>query len=189
MLDIDPVRYCLAVISEGLGETQVKLLAKLIIESPSAYVFYQAQKKKKKLIELVEKYTSNFLSYIYSNLPADCSRSARRNAEHAIVVFMDIRTKLFFDFIIVSRNPSISDIEFHGPSNMMEKVAVQYVRNKYINNYKSVGFVHDFDVDTAPAFHPDSETGQLIEYLDPGHLKKELENVNILNAKKQFGQE
>ena len=47
MLDIDPVRYCLAVISEGLGETQVKLLAKLIIESPSAYVFYQAQKKKK----------------------------------------------------------------------------------------------------------------------------------------------
>lgn len=44
------------------------------------------------------------------------------------------------------------------------------------NNYESIGIIHGFDVETAPAFQPYSETGQLIEYLDPGHLKIVLEN-------------
>ena len=34
-----------------------------------------------------------------------------------------------------------------------------------------------FDVDAAPPFQPDDETGELIELLDPGHLKSKLENI------------
>ena len=55
----------------------------------------------------------------------------------------------------------------------MENVSVKSKKEEYSKNYKFVGFVHDFDVDTAPALQPDDETGQLIEYLDEtGQLKK-----------------
>ena len=47
----------------------------------------------------------------------------------------------------------------------------------YVANYRFIGFVHDFDVDTVPILHPDPLTGQLTEFLDPGHLKKTLENI------------
>ena len=89
---------------------------------------------------------------------------------------MDVRTKLILNYIIISRDESISDIEFHDTSNMMENAAVASKKNEYLKNYKFVGFVHDFDIDTAPSLQPDDETGQLIEYLDPGHLKKVVEN-------------
>lgn len=80
------------------------------------------------------------------------------------------------DYVIVSRDPNISDIELSGTSNMMENAAVKSKKNEYLKNYKFIGFVHDFDVDTAPALQPDDGSGQLIEYLDPGHLKKVVEN-------------
>lgn len=106
----------------------------------------------------------------------DCSWSVRRNAAHPIVVFMDVRTKLIFDYVIVSRDPEVSDIEFFDTSNMMENAAVKFKKDEYLKNYKFVGFVHDFDIDTDPPFQPDDSSGQLIEYLDPGHLKKVLGN-------------
>ena len=89
---------------------------------------------------------------------------------------MDIRTKLIFDYVIVSRNPDVSDIDFYDTSNMMENAAVKEKKDEYLQNYKFIGFVHDFDIDTAPSLQPDDGTGQLIEYLDPGHLKKVVEN-------------
>ena len=61
---------------------------------------------------------------------------------------------------------------------MMENAAVKSKKNEYLKNYKFIGFVHDFDVDTAPALQPDDGSGQLIEYLDPGHLKK-LSKINF----------
>ena len=64
--------------------------------------------------------------------------SARRNAAHAIVVFMDIRTKLIFDYVIVSRNPDVSDIDFYDTSNMMENAAVK--EKKKMNIYKIINF-------------------------------------------------
>lgn len=177
---INPIRYCLAVLTEGMCETQARrFLAKINVSPIRKNAFYDAQTK---LGILVEQYIRDFLQVIRENLSndtifgLDCSWSARRNAAHAIVVFMDVRTKLIFDFVIVSRDPSISDIEFNDSSNMMENAAVNFKKEEYSKNYKFVGFVHDFDVDTAPALQPDDETGQLIEYLDPGHLKKVVEN-------------
>ena len=76
---------------------------------------------------------------------------------------MDIRSKLIFDYVIVSRNPQVSDIEFHDSSNMMEVAAIKSKREQYIRNYKYVGFCHDFDLDTSPSLQPDDETGLLIE--------------------------
>lgn len=177
---IDPLRYCFAVLSEGMGETQARrFLAKINIVPPSITEFYNAQKK---VDEIIVDYTQKMLNFIKSLLSSntifglDCSWSSRRNATHAIVVFMDVQSKLIFDYVIVSRNAKVSDIEFYESSNMMENAAVKYKSKQFVNNYKFVGFIHDFDLDTAPAFQPDSETGNLIEYLDPGHLKKVVEN-------------
>lgn len=180
---VDTLRYSLAILSEGLGENQAKrFLAKINIEAPSTSSFYKSQKV---LYEIIEEFTSSLLYQVKANLQPntifglDCSWSSRRNAAHAIVVFLDIRTKLIFDFVIISRNPNISDFEFTSASNLMESEAVKFKSNEYIANYKFVGFVHDFDLDSAPAFHPDQNRGQMIEYLDPGHLKKVLESLIV----------
>lgn len=180
-IEIDPVRYCLASLSEGLGESQSRrFLAKLNIPPPSSSAFYAAQRK---LNDIITEYLNALLAMIRENLSqdtifgVDCSWSARRNASHAIVIFMDVRSKLIFDYVIVSRNPQVSDIEFHDSSNMMEVAAIKSKREQYIRNYKYVGFCHDFDLDTSPSLQPDDETGLLIEYLDPGHLKKVLDNI------------
>ena len=174
------LRYSLAALTEGICETQARrFLAKINIIPISKNAFYAAQKK---LGEMINEYITNFLLIIKNNLECDtifgldCSWSARRNAAHAIVVFMDIRTKLIFDYVIVSRNPDVSDIDFYDTSNMMENAAVKEKKDEYLQNYKFIGFVHDFDIDTAPSLQPDDGTGQLIEYLDPGHLKKVVEN-------------
>lgn len=176
LIIIDATRYCIAIITEGLGETQARrFLAKLNIVSPSRTAFYKAQQR---IDPIITNYINQLLAHIRSLLKTntifglDCSWSARRNAVHAIVIFLDVQTKLIFDYVIVSRNPKVSDIEFYDSSNMMEVAAVKSKCNYFKTNYKFVGFVHDFDLDTAPAFQPDEETGQLIEYLDPGHLKK-----------------
>ena len=94
----------------------------------------------------------------------DCSWSARRNAANAIVVFSDIRSKMIFDFVIISRNKEISDFVFNDSSNMMECAAVKFKKDQFINDYKYIGFIHDFDLDTAAAFQTNTETGQLIEF-------------------------
>ena len=180
---VDTLRYCLAIISEGFGETQAKrFLAKINIEAPSTSSFYKSQET---LYEIIDEYIKNLLDQIKENLQPntifglDCSWSSRRNAAHAIVVFIDIRTKLIFDFVIISRNPNVSNFDFHSPSNLMETEAVKFKSNEYLANYKFVSFVHDFDLETALAFHPDQNCGQIIEYLDPGHLKKVLANLKI----------
>lgn len=49
------------------------------------------------------------------------------------------------------------------------------------NTYESIDIIHGFDAETGPVFQPYSETGQLIEYLDPGHLKIVLENLFLSN--------
>ena len=51
---------------------------------------------------------------------------------------MDIRTKLIFDYVIVSRNPDVSDIDFYDTSNMMENAAVK--EKKKMNIYKIINF-------------------------------------------------
>ena len=179
--EVNPEMYCLAALSEGLGETQARrFLAKCQIIPPSKHSFYESQNS---LYEKLEKINEKSLKDIRDNLPddtifgLDCSWSAKRNASHAIVIFMDMRSHLIFDKVIISRNKDISDIEFYGPSNLMELEAVKLKRDTYSKCYKFIGFVHDFDVDTAPTFQPDDETGQLIELLDPGHLKSTLENI------------
>ena len=90
---------------------------------------------------------------------------------------MDTKKKKIFDKVIVSRDPNISDFYFRGPSNMMEFEAIKRKASEIKTNYKYIGFVHDFDVHTAPCLQPEKETGQLIEFLDPGHLKKTLDNI------------
>ena len=120
---------------------------------------------------------------VRDNLPRDaifgidCSWSGRRNASHAIVIFMEMRSKLIFDKVIISKDEKVSDFPYSGPSNLMENAAVLSKRDMYVSNYRFIGFVHDYDSDTAPILHPDPLTGQLIEYLDPGHLKRTLENI------------
>ena len=129
------------------------------------------------------KITDSPLKKIRDSLPddsifgLDCSWSAKRNASHAIVVFMDMNTHLIFEKVIISRNKNISEIKFAGPANLMENEAVKSKRDFYTKTYKFVGFVHDFDVDTAPTLQPDENTAQLVELLDPGHLKTTLENI------------
>ena len=179
--DINPERYCLAALSEGMGETQARrFLAKCNIVPPTKYQFYQAQEK---LFEKIEKISEKSMKLIRDNLPdetvfgLDCSWSAKRNASHAIVIFMDMKSHLIFDKVIVSRSDNVSDIDFYGPSNMMENAAVKSKQEYYKSLYKFIGFVHDFDINTAPCFQPDDITGQMIEYLDPGHLKTTLENI------------
>lgn len=77
----------------------------------------------------------------------------------------------------MSKNPKVSDFYYNDSSNMIETYTVKSVKEKYLKYHRYVGFVHDFDVDTAPTFQPDDNTGQLIEYLDPGHLQKVVENI------------
>lgn len=178
---VNPLRYVLATLSEGLSETTSRrFLAKLNIPPPSRDEFYKYQEK---LHSIVENITEETLKEVREHLPKDsifgidCSWSGRRNAAHAIVIFMEMRTKLIFDKVIISREEAVSDIKFNGPSNLMENAAVKAKRDFYITNYRFIGFVHDYDVDTAPILHPDSITGQLVEFLDPGHLKKTLLNI------------
>ena len=68
---------------------------------------------------------------------------------------MDIKTKLIFGKVIISKDPSVSDIDFDfdGPSNLMENAAIEAKKQEYLSNYKFIGYVHDFDVDTTPSFH------------------------------------
>ncbi len=174
-------QYCLAVLTEGLGETQARrFLAKCGIRAPSVYAFYEEQKKLEEKIDIIiEKNLSEIQDTLgpHTVFGVDCSWSARRNAESALTIFMDIKTHKIFDKVIISRNECISDEYFEGPSNMMEYAAIKSKADEFKANYKFVGFVHDFDVHTAPCLQPDNETGQLIEFLDPGHLKKTLENI------------
>ena len=174
-------QYCIAVLSEGMGETQARrFLSKLNIQPPSPTAFFKAQQK---ILPDLEKITNDSMKKVREYLPAgsifgvDCSWSARRNAQHAILVFMEMKSKLIFDKVIISKNPEVSDIPFNGTSNLMENAAIEAKKHYYMSNYKFVGFIHDFDVDTAPALMPDPYLGQLVELLDPGHLKKVLENV------------
>ena len=116
-------------LSEGLGETQCRrFLAKCQIIPPSKNAFYSAQAI---LYEKLKTITDNDLSNVRKQLPddtifgLDCSWSAKRNAAHAIVIFMEMRTHIIFDKVIISRNKDVSDIEFYGPSNLMENAAVK----------------------------------------------------------------
>ena len=150
--NISPETYCLAALSEGLGETQCRrFLSKLNIPPPSKSEFYEAQNN---LFEKIEKISQKSLQFIREQLTPDtvfgldCSWSSKRNAAHSIVIFMDMKTHLIFDKVIVSRNKEVSDLEFYGPSNMMEYAAVRSKCEEYKSNYKFVGFVHDFDVNT-----------------------------------------
>ena len=173
-------RYVIATLTEGLGETQARrFLAKIDIKPPNPKTFYRAQKRLEgKIAKIVE----NDMAFVRANLQADsifgldCSWSGRRGASHAIVIFMEMRSRLIFDKVVVSKNPKVSDIEFHSTSNLMETMAVKSKVEYLTKNYKFIGFVHDFDIDTAPILHRDENCGQLVEYLDPGHLKKTLEN-------------
>ena len=178
---IDPQKYCLAVLSEGLGETEARrFLSKLDITPPTTYEFYQAQNN---LLPKIKDLAEHYMEMVRQNLPPnsifglDCSWSARRNASHAIVIFMEMRTHLIFDKVIISRTQGVGDVYFEGPSNLMENIAVKQKKDYYIQNYHFIGFVHDFDIDTAPILQPDELTGQLIELLDRNHLKKVIQNI------------
>ena len=164
-----------------MGETQARrFLAKLNIKPPDSHAFYREQNN---LDKIIEKLVQEDFKIIRESLPSgaifglDCSWSGRRGAEHAIVVFMETKSKLIFDKVIVSKNKEISDIDFHKASNLMESEAVKSKVEELKGTHKFIGFVHDFDVDTAPILNRDETTGDLIEYLDPGHLKKTLENL------------
>lgn len=178
---IDSERYVIAALTEGLGETQARrFLAKINIKPPDKKTFYKAQTK---IAPYIEKLVADDLKTVRSLLlpdsifGLDCSWSGRRGAEHAIVIFMEMRTKLIFDKVIISKKVEISDIEFHSTSNLMESEAVKSKVEEFSKSYKFIGFVHDFDVDTAPLLNSNESTGDLIEYLDPGHLKKTMENL------------
>ena len=174
-------QYCLAVLSEGLGETQARrFLAKCGIPALTPDEFYSQQNKLDSKIEIIlEKHLQETRASLgpQTVFGVDCSWSARRNAQSAITIFMDTKTNKIFDKVIVSRDPNISDFYFRGPSNMMEFEAIKRKASEIKTNYKYIGFVHDFDVHTAPCLQPEKETGQLIEFLDPGHLKKTLDNI------------
>ena len=184
--DINPRRYVLATLTEGLSETTARrFLAKLNISPPSKDAFYKEQKY---ISDIVERLSEESMAQVRANLPKDaifgidCSWSGRRNATHAIVIFMEMRSRLIFDKVIISREESVSDFAYNGPSNLMENAAVRAKRDKYVADYHFIGFVHDFDIDTAPILHPDSITGQLVEFLDPGHLKKNIRKfIYVLN--------
>ena len=167
--------------TEGLSETVARrFLAKLNIVPPSRDTFYKEQTK---IAEIVEELSEKSMKEVRDNLPKDaifgidCSWSGRRNACHAIVIFMEMRSKLIFDKVIISKDEKVSDFPYFGPSNLMENAAVLSKRDLYVTNYRFIGFVHDFDIDTAPILHPDPLTGQLVEFLDHGHLKRTLENM------------
>ena len=75
-------RFALAVLTEGLGETQARrFLAKLNIKSPGPNAFYREQDK---LADIIEKIVEDDFKIIQSNLPPcsifglDCSWSGRR---------------------------------------------------------------------------------------------------------------
>lgn len=90
------------------------------------------------LTSIIKKYGKISLNSVISNLPnitiflIDFSWPSCRKAAHSIVVFLDIRSKLKFEFLIVSKSSKISDIDFHSLSNLMENEALKFKREKYI---------------------------------------------------------
>ena len=150
-------RYVLAAITEGMSETQAfRFTAKCGIYLYSKNEFYKAQEAlSPKIIQLVQE----DLKLIRDNLPddsiigTDCSWNGRRNALSAVVFFLEVHSGMIFDYCIVSRDKEISDIDFHKSSNMMEAAGVAALADKYRNNYKFIGFVHDFDLNSSPIFH------------------------------------
>ena len=62
-----PKQYCLAVLSEGLGETKARrFLAKLNIKAPSSSAFYKTQNK---LLPEIERITDDSTRKVRENLP------------------------------------------------------------------------------------------------------------------------
>ena len=126
---IDPKRYVLAALSEGLGETKARrFLCKLGIVPPTKNQFYKAQQEISKIVEkLVQESFLDVNARLGDEVifGLDCSWSGRRNATHAIVVFMDMATKLIFDKVVISRADVHCDLHFNGPSNLMESAGIE----------------------------------------------------------------
>ena len=121
-----------------MSETQARrFLAKIDIKPPSKNAFYKSQNK---LAPLIAKLVDDDMKAVRESLlpdsifGLDCSWSGRRGATHAIVIFMEMRTKLIFDKVIVSKNPDVSDIEFHSTSNLMESAA-DIIKKRYCFNF------------------------------------------------------
>ena len=195
------IRYVISVAICGMSQQQAQIfLLYNDILPPTKAQFYACQQM---LIPIIEKLAREVCKKIADEMQDgfyiryDGSWSIRRNASHCLVEFMNEKGQII-DFEYMSRiKCTILRVEtgYFGPSNNMETILVEELANRWKNNQRVKGFVHDGDLKTPKLWQTtDKDEIPIMELHDPGHAKNRLStifdksnsNKNLYGMKKQI---
>ena len=179
----DSKQMTLAILTEGISfSAAVRFCQKISVKPIDRNEFV---KNVLEMGPIIEKMAQESCKNALDEMPPggiahDGSWNARRNASHLFFNVLSIDTGKVVYYLVVSKKADVTMIPFEpsAPSNLMEKVALDFAVEVLSKNPKITFRVSDLDLKSAKVFEYNTkdeiEAGVIQSFFDGGHMKKHI---------------